>query len=279
MTPTTTSPLSIGRVTLTVHDLDAVSAYYQRAIGLHLLTTDADTVRLGVGATVLLELRRDSSARRRSPREAGLFHTAFLLPSRGDLGRWLRSATEARADIAGASDHLVSEAIYLSDPEGNGVEVYADRPASAWRWRDGSVQMATEPLDVEDLARAAGGEPWRGVPDGSVVGHVHLQVGAIEPAETFYAGILGLDVTCRYPGATFYAAGGYHHHIATNVWNSRGAGPRAYPSTGLADVEIVLQPGLRDAVASRSGRPANAPASDALSLRDPWGASLSLTAG
>lgn len=270
--PATTrdTSLAMGRVALTVNDLDQVASFYRQAVGLHLLRQDGETAELGAEGTVLLELRADRAARRRGSREAGLFHTAFLLPTRADLGRWAKHAMATRPPVVGASDHLVSEAIYLTDPEGNGVEIYADRPASDWRWSEGTVQMATEALDLQSLVAAAGAAPWQGFPGGASVGHVHLQVGALGPAEAFYADRLGLDITCRYPGGTFYAANGYHHHIATNIWNSRGAGERAYPSTGLAEVEIRLGAarlaGLAGAATAR------------LELADPWGTRIALVA-
>ena len=269
--------LEMGRVALTVNDLDSVSAFYQRAVGLHLLRGDSEWAELGAGAAVLLELRRDKAARRRSPREAGLFHTAFLLPTRADLGRWTRNAGSIRTAIVGASDHDVSEAIYLSDPEGNGVEIYADRPESTWLWTDGVVAMSTKPLDIDDLMASAGDDPWTGFPDGAKVGHVHLQVGAIPTAEAFYSEVLGLDITCRYQGGTFYAADGYHHHIATNIWNSRGATERTYPSTGLADVEIHVSTARLAAARSRAASPDTA-LPERLDLRDPWGTSITLLA-
>lgn len=277
-TPATPKPaiLAMGRVALTVNDLDSTSAFYQRAVGLHLLRSDAEVAELGTGDAVLLELRRDKNARRRSAREAGLFHTAFLLPTRADLGRWTKHAATTRSPIVGASDHDVSEAIYLSDPEGNGVEIYADRPVSTWRWSDGTVAMATNALDIEDLIASAGDGTWQGFPTGATVGHVHLQVGAIAPAEEFYGEVLGLAVTCRYPGGTFYAADGYHHHVATNIWNSRGAAERQYPSTGLADVEIHLDAARRAAVLDRAG--ADAAGGARLTLRDPWGTAITLVA-
>ncbi|CAH1688146.1 Catechol-2,3-dioxygenase [Hyphomicrobiales bacterium] len=274
---TTPSTLAMGRVALTVNDLDSVSAFYQRVVGLHLLRGDSEYAELGIGDAVLLELRRDKAARRRSPREAGLFHTAFLLPTRADLGRWTRNAGSTRTPIVGASDHDVSEAIYLSDPEGNGVEIYADRPADSWRWTDGAVAMSTKPLDIEDLLASAGDDPWKGFPEGAKVGHVHLQVGALPPAETFYGETLGLDITCRYQGGTFYAADGYHHHIATNIWNSRGATERTYPSTGLADFEIHVVPSRLAAVGALA-ESANVASPKRLDLRDPWGTSITLLA-
>ena len=141
---------AIGKVVLTVNDLDAVSSFYQQSVGLHLLKGDAASVELGAGGKTLLELRRDASARRRSPREAGLFHTAFLLPARSDLGRWIRHAIETQARVVGASDHAVSEALYLSDPEGNGVEIYTDRAILEWRWR---TDMSTCP-PISSTSRA-----------------------------------------------------------------------------------------------------------------------------
>lgn len=278
------TPFSIGRVALTVHDLDAVGAFYERAVGLARLGGDGESARYGApsgapsgaGDATLLELRRDPAARRRSPREAGLFHTAFLLPARGDLARWTNHAIADRTPLAGASDHGVSEAFYLSDPEGNGVEIYADRPAATWRRSAAGIEMVTEPLDVGDLRASAGDAAWRGVPEGATVGHVHLQVGTIPAAEAFYFGVLGLPVTARYPGGSFYAADGYHHHLATNVWNSRGAGARSYPSTGLADVEIRLDPARRAAIAARAG--VADPGQGPLELRDPWGTAITLAA-
>ncbi|WP_293854310.1 VOC family protein [uncultured Alsobacter sp.] len=268
--------LALGRVVLTVKNLDAVQAFYERAVGLHVLRRDGDRVELGVGDAVLLELRRDASARVRSPREAGLFHTAFLLPSRADLGRWVKHAAATRAPVVGASDHAVSEAIYLSDPEGNGVEIYVDRPAATWRRNGHEVEMTTEQLDIDDLVAQAGARAWAGFPEGSTVGHVHLQVGAIPPAEAFYAGVLGFDLTCRYPGGSFYASDGYHHHLATNVWNSRGAGPRELPSTGLAEVEIRADRSRIEAVRQRATDAAGD--GERLVLRDPWGTSVALVA-
>lgn len=267
--------LAMGRVALTVHDIDRVAAFYQQAIGLHLLRRDGETAEFGAAGDVLLELRHDPAARRRSPREAGLFHTAFLLPDRTDLARFVQHLAETRTPVVGASDHEVSEAIYLSDPEGNGVEVYADRPASAWEWSNGLVRMSTDALDIPGLVASAGDTLWGGFPAGSKVGHVHLQVGAITPAEAFYAGTLGLAVTCRYPGATFFAADGYHHHIATNIWNSRGAEPRSYPSTGLTEVEIRISPERLAAVRERAAA-SGARGEGELVLQDPWNTAISL---
>lgn len=268
MTPASTPDFAMGRVALTVRDLAAISDYYQKTVGLQLLASDGESATLGAGSLALLELRLDKAARIRSPREAGLFHTAFLLPTRGDLARWTQSAIDNRYPVTGASDHAVSEAIYLTDPEGNGIEIYADRPQAQWRWSEGKVSMGTEHLDIGDLLTTAEGRKWQGAPEGTIVGHVHLQVGAVPEAEAFYASQLGLDITTNYTGAAFYSANGYHHHIATNTWNSRGAGVRDYPSTGLAEMEIRLGAERLAAITARTGTNGV--------LRDPWGTEIAL---
>ncbi|TNC73706.1 VOC family protein [Rubellimicrobium roseum] len=265
---TASAPLEIGRVALTVNDLAAVQGFYEQALGLSRLGGDGDNALLGAGDRVLLELRQDRAARRSSRREAGLFHTAFLLPSRAALGRWLRHAAETGVPVQGASDHLVSEAVYLADPEGNGIEVYADKPRAVWPVEDGAIRMDTLPMDVTGVAGAADG-PWRGAPEGTVVGHVHLQVGAVPEAEAFYHGTLGFEIVTHYPGASFLGSGGYHHHLGANVWNSRGAARRSYPSTGLADLQILAEPAALAPILGRTG--------GAMSLADPWGTSVSLT--
>ncbi|MDB6453260.1 VOC family protein [Falsirhodobacter sp. 20TX0035] len=228
----------IGRVTLTVNDLPKMTAFYRDALGLNVLSADTAEALLGADAPLLV-LRADPAARRPEGREAGLFHTAFLLPERRDLASWLLHAVGSRLPLAGASDHDVSEALYMHDPEGNGIEVYWDRPRSDWAWTDGIVRMGTYPLDLDALAQT--GQRWSGAPSSTTVGHVHLQVGALPVAEEFWTG-QGADITHRYPGGTFFGWNGYHHHIATNVWNSRGAVPRSFPSTGLAEVEILGLP-------------------------------------
>ncbi|WP_370675058.1 VOC family protein [Pleomorphomonas sp. PLEO] len=268
--------LAMGRVTLTVNDIDKIGAFYERAVGLHRLSSDGTASLYGAGGSVLLELRQDKAARRRSPREAGLFHVAFLLPSRQDLARWTRFAAESHTPVVGASDHGVSEAIYLTDPEGNGVEIYSDRPAPAWKRQGNMIEMPSDALDIEDLLADTGSGRWQGFPNASKVGHVHLQVGAIAPAEQFYSGILGLGITCRYPGGTFFAADGYHHHIATNIWNSRGADVRDYPSTGLASLDIHVGQDRLKEIHTRAQMPLAS--ADHLVLPDPWGTKIVLVA-
>ena len=260
-------PISVAGVALTVHDLSRVGDYYQRAIGLSRIAGDGESLTLGAGGRPLLELRRDPAARQRGPREAGLFHTAFLLPARADLGRWARHAIAGRIPVQGMSDHLVSEAIYLADPEGNGIEIYADRPRADWTWQGGQVAMATEPLDLDGLLAAASGH-WTGAPEGSLIGHVHLQVGSVPEAEAFYRDRLGFAVTTHYPGAAFFSTGGYHHHLAANVWNSRNASMRQLPSTGLTELRLAIREPER--LADLGG--------DGARFADPWGTEVRIAA-
>lgn len=275
------APMRIATVRLRVRDLEAVSAFYRNTLGLRPLESGQGHLVLGTDRTPLLELAGDPALAPRDPRQAGLFHTAFLMPSRADLARWLAAAGQAGVPLQGASDHRVSEALYLSDPEGNGVEVYADRPVSRWRTPEGDVHMTTEPLDIQDLLKAAGSAAWSGFPEGGSIGHVHLQVGDTETADGFYRDILGFDIAARYPGASFYGAGGYHHQLAGNVWNSRGAGARPTTMAGLDAVEIVVRDrSTRDAIARRAaeaGLPLDRKEPGRLSLQDPWGTRIILT--
>lgn len=183
------APIDVGHVALVVRDLDKVATFYQQVLSLETVSSDGEVRRLGAKGATLLELRQDKAARVRDPREAGLFHTAFLLPSHQDLANWLGHVARIRAPIQGASDHLVSEAIYLADPEGNGIEVYADTPRDTWQHSAAGIVMSTDHLDLNALLSDADAD-WKGMPEGSVIGHVHLQVGAIPEAEAFYTGVL-----------------------------------------------------------------------------------------
>jgi len=263
--------MQIGLVSLNVRQLDPVADYYRHLLGLDIVGRDGNVLRLGVGGNALLELRGDESLVQRDPRAAGLFHTAFLMPDRESLASWLRHVASARIGVDGASDHLVSEAVYLHDPEGNGIEVYADRPRTAWT-RDGKqIAMATEKLDIPGLLDLAPSKAWSGAPEGLFVGHMHLQVGDNSIAEPFYSGVLGTEITAHYPGASFYGAGGYHHQLATNIWSSRGAGPTPAHSAGLAGFELIL-----DTASQRDGILQRAQAS-ADTIKDPWGLQIALS--
>lgn len=274
------APMRIGRVTLKVRDLDKVSDFYRDTVGLAVLAKDSRRAILGTDRTPLLVLEGDPSVAPSDRHQAGLFHTAFLLPTRADLARWLRHVADARVPLQGASDHIVSEALYLSDPEGNGIEVYVDRPVPEWLDPIGNIQMTTDPLDVQDLLAAGEGSVWNGFPENGSIGHVHLRVGDTAEADRFYRDVLGFDVTVDYPGASFYGSGGYHHQLAGNVWNSRGASRRPDGAAGIDTVEIIIRDAsVIEAVRARAeaaGLPTQADGDGATALRDPWGTSIKL---
>ncbi len=275
------APLRIGTVTLRARDLPGVADFYQRILGLNLLGMEAERAVLGGGGEPLLFLKGDPALAPPDPRQAGLFHTAFLLPSRADLARWLAHAARTGIRLQGASDHIVSEALYLADPEGNGIEVYADRPAAEWQTPPGTVRMATDPLDLDALRLSAGDTRWTGFPEGGCIGHVHLRVGETGTADRFYSDILGLDIAARYPGASFYGSGGYHHQLAGNVWNSRGAGARPAWTAGLAELTLITrEPGCRDAILRRANKAGTTVTTTAHGpvLHDPWGTRVALGA-
>jgi len=268
----------IGSVHLTVRDLDEQRSFYERALGLEVLQSEGQTVRLGPpGGAVILELTGDPDAARRPHGTTGLYHLAVLVPTRADLGQALRRVVEAGWRFTGASDHLVSEALYLNDPEGNGIEIYRDRPRDEWpRSDEGVIQMATLPLDLDGVlgeVDATQPLPPR-MPDGTYIGHVHLQVANLHDAESFYAGALGFDVMVRtYPGALFVSAGGYHHHIGLNTWESAGASPPPERSTGLRSFEVVLpsaEEAERVAAHARSAGAEVNTADGATIVLDPW---------
>lgn len=275
----TAAPMRIGAVRLKVRDLRAVSAFYQSVLGLTPVATGEDRITLGPSGTPLLEFVGDPDLAPLDPRQAGLFHTAFLMPTRADLARWVVHVAEARLPLQGASDHIVSEALYLADPEGNGIEVYADRPVSNWHGESGDIRMSTDPLDLQDLLQSAEGIKWSGFPDAGSVGHVHLQVGDTADADAFYGDVLGLDIAARYPGASFYGSGGYHHQLAGNVWNSRSAGKRIEGIAGLDAVEIIVRAAADlAAIAARADSASIKIIKDTggLTLHDPWGTAITL---
>ena len=266
----------IGRVTLQVGDLARSLAYYERVLGFRVLERSAARAILGdqAGERTLIELRERSGANP-VPRRGrlGLYHYAILLPDRAHLGRLLRHLAEL-GERAGMSDHLVSEALYLSDPDGLGIEVYADRPRGGWRLNGQELAMATDPLNVEDLLQAAGAERWTGMPAGTVIGHVHLYVGDLDQAAAFYHEGLGLDkIVWSYPGALFLSAGGYHHHLGTNTW-AQGAPPATDADARLLEWEVLV-PSSEDASAALSSLTKSGVAveraADGGTARDPWG--------
>jgi catechol 2,3-dioxygenase len=242
-------------VALTVRDLEPAVAFYRDALGLVPRRSGEGAVSLLAGPTELVALQGDPSAARLDRTASGLFHLALRFATRSELAAALVRFVQAGGRLDGASDHLVSEALYLHDPEGNGIELYWDRPRSDWPVENGQLQMATLPLDLQDLLGELEGAlsvPAE-APAATVMGHVHLQVAEIAPAETFWHGVVGFDVTVGgYPGALFVSAGGYHHHLGLNTWNSRGQGPAVPGSVGLRSLEIVLpDAAARDAVLER----------------------------
>ena len=267
----------VGVVRLQVRDLARSRQYYETVLGLSVLRQDGDVLHLGPeGGARLVELheRPDAAPVPRRGR-LGLYHYALLVPDRGALGRFIRHLA-ALGVRAGMSDHLVSEAVYLNDPDGLGIEVYADRPRATWRYERGQLAMDTRPLDVDDVLNVAGSELWAGFPNGTVVGHIHLHVGDLERAEAFYSTGLGFDKTVwSYPGALFLSAGGYHHHLGLNTW-AAGAPPAAESDARLLEWELVVPPGHGRAPLANL-------AATGVSLeqtgnggvvRDPWGTAL-----
>lgn len=273
----------LGPVRLQVAELERSVAFYRDVLGLRLLAREGARASLAAhgDGRVLVELSARPGARPAGHAgRLGLYHFAVLLPDRASLGRFVRhlAGTGVRA---GAGDHRVSEAFYLSDPDGLGIEVYADRPRGEWRRVGRELVLATDPVDVEGLLRAAGDAPWSGMPAGTRVGHVHLHVGSLERASAFFSEGLGFDrVTWSYPGALFLGAGGYHHHLGTNTW----AGPAAHPprddDARLLEWTIELPDAASVAAAGRSladsGHPPEREADGEVVARDPWGTRLRL---
>lgn len=272
----------IGLVRLQVSDLARSVAYYERVLGMRTLSREAGTAQLGAveGDTPILELHEKKGINP-VPRRGrlGLFHFAILLPDRASLGRFLAHLNDIGA-YAGMSDHLVSEALYLTDPDGLGIEVYADRPRSTWQYQNGEMMMATNPLDVPSVIAAGGATRWTGMPNGTRMGHVHLHVGDLEQGAAFYHNALGFDkVVWSYPGALFLSAGGYHHHLGTNTW-AAGAPSATDDDARLIDWALVLPDAKHVADAASSveragGSIERLPNGDVLA-RDQWGTTVRL---
>jgi catechol 2,3-dioxygenase len=267
----------VGTVELQVTDLEQSVEFYRDFLGFAELSSDANGAVLGVDDNALVELRTGAKNPLRG-RRLGLYHFAILLPDRASLGRVLEHLVRNGVQ-PGASDHLVSEALYLNDPDGLGIEIYRDRPRSEWSVAGRQLSMATEPLDFDAVLDAGGTKEWTGMPNGTTIGHVHLHVANIEEAKAFYHDAVGLDVVVwSYPGALFLSAGGYHHHLGTNTW----AGPRAMPpepdEPQLVRWQLVL-PNATDVVNAASNIAAKGysvtPEEPGGSIaQDPWGTAL-----
>jgi len=256
----------MGAVTLLVGDLDGMTAFYRDVITLQVLSAEGDEVVLGRAGRPVVVLRHEPALRHASAGAAGLFHTAILFETQEALAAALYSvAQRAPHTFTGSADHLVSQAFYLTDPEGNGIEIYADRMPTEWK-RDGDqIAMATQRMDIAGVRGSvpAGDAGWQGAPENSVVGHVHLRVGDPAAAEDWWHRTLGFDTMAKYGAqAVFLSTGGYHHHVGANTWQSTGAGQRDKGRSGLAWVELLSS----DAKARAS-------------YEDPWGTEIRVVPG
>lgn len=275
--------LRLGRVRLQIADLDRSLDYYQRVIGFQAIAKTPSSAVVGaqLDDTPLVELiERSGSTPVPRRGRLGLFHYAILLPDRPALGRFVTHLGEI-GEYAGMSDHRVSEAIYLNDPDGLGIEVYADRPRESWRIERGLLAMTTEPLDVQSLVQAGRGEPWTGAPPGTRIGHVHLHVNDLATAAAFFHEGLGLDkVMLQYPGALFLSAGGYHHHLGTNTWAAGAARPNEGDARLLEwTVQLPAHNDVDAAARALTSRGflVEREGDDAVSV-DPWGTRVRITA-
>jgi catechol 2,3-dioxygenase len=245
---------AVGAVHLVVADLERSLAYYAGAVGLAVVAREAGCARIGVGDRVLVVLEEQPGARPVSG-HTGLYHFALLVPERVDLARWLAHAARERVPLVGLADHFVSEALYLTDPDGHGIEIYWDRPRQLW---EGQVaeRMTTERLNTTDLLNELedpAREPFEGLAPGTVMGHVHLKVAGISETVAFYQDVLGLGLMARLGHrAAFFGAGGYHHHIGANTWESAGAPPPSADATRLKHLTVALPDNAeREAVRAR----------------------------
>jgi catechol 2,3-dioxygenase len=229
----------IGSLTLAVRDLEHMSLFYRNVIGLSELTQRDQQIDLGVNGDVLVRLLGKPDGKR-YPRSPGLFHLAIRLPGRRDLAHWFSHLLQAQYPLDGAGDHLVSEALYLTDPEGNGIEMYCDRPRDRWEFDEKGVKMDTLAVDLKSLQADVPDQPFKQLPAGTSIGHLHLRVNNVEKAVEFYRDVLGFQLMALWPGAGFLSAGGYHHHIGVNMWNSKDAPPPPPDSLGLVNYSIQL---------------------------------------
>jgi catechol 2,3-dioxygenase len=281
-----TTPVHVDQAALRVRDLKSMTAYYQTMLGLEIIEQDdvsGDRIVLGAGGSPLLHLVQAKDAAFETPGSAGLFHIAYLMPDRGDLARWLVHVAQRQFPITGFADHSVSEAVYLTDPEGNGVEVYWDRPHEMWTWDGEVVTMGTSPLDVDDIVANTdiSRDTYTKAPANLRIGHIHLRVGEIGKARAFYGDLIGLSSTQgSRDDSGFFSSGHYHHHLAFNTWQSAGAGMRAETETGLdwfsleyaqkSDL-LALKEKLKQASVSFTR------AVDHIDILDPWGTNVRLT--
>lgn len=280
ITPTLPAALQLGPVHLVVADLTRARDWYTHHLGLHVMSEDEGTVHLGDGVQSVLVLTEDRKAGAPGA-QAGLYHVALLYPSRQELARAAMRLATYRTPIEGASDHRTHEAIYLSDSEGNGLELAADRPRDQWP-ADLGYSRGPAPLDVANLLATIDGEPLTPqIGDGLRTGHLHLHVGDVDQAIAFYRDVLGFHVTANLGSAVFFAAGDYHHHLGANVWRGRGVGPVSDHVVGLGHWSAVLPTAEDVAGVAARARAAGAPVVEmdgTVTVADPWGMRLQLTA-
>lgn len=225
----------IGTIHLNVRDLKGQLAFYQNVLGMQVLQETADTVTLGAAGLALVTLHHTPLAQRE--RSAGLYHFAVLLPGRPELGQFIRHIAEKRIAVQGASDHHVSEALYMADPEGNGIEIYRDRPRAEWQVGN-QIQMTTHAMDVEGVVSEALPEPFTVLPAGTIMGHIHLHASDVPASHSYYLNTVGMDHIQNYPGASFMSFDGYHHHVAVNAWAGQGIAPNRPDTLGLRSYEL-----------------------------------------
>jgi catechol 2,3-dioxygenase len=275
--------LRLGPVRLEIADLARSVSYYTKVIGLRVLQQSATRATLGAHGeeAPLVELNEVPGAKEHPyNRRLGLYHFAILLPTRGDLARFVSHLSHINA-YAGQADHFVSEAFYLRDPDGLGIEVYADRPRSEWPVVNGKLEMGLDPIDMNSLLAAAEGTKWNGTPAGTVIGHVHLHVGDLDEGEKFYHRAVGLDLTASLPSALFLSAGGYHHHLGANTWAGTGPTPKQGDARLLEWTMMFPDISSTDAAAKSigdAGYPVVREGSEYL-VTDPWGTGFRIRAG
>ncbi|MGI2035261.1 VOC family protein [Rhizobium panacihumi] len=279
-----TTPIHCGEVALRVRNLDNMVAYYRAVLGLAELSRTSEGATLGAGKTPLLHLIAAADAKIEPITSAGLYHVAYLMPNREELARWLVHIAMTQVPVSGFADHNVSEAVYLTDPEGNGIEVYHDRPRESWQWTDGVVTMGTQQLDVDGILALVDTtrDTFTGAPDLMRIGHMHLKVGDLRKGDAFYGAAAGLVHTRKgREDAAFLSSGGYHHHVAMNMWHSKGAGDRESGRTGLAWFSLtVADEDTLNAQRQRFEAAGFAPKALAngsgFEVTDPWGTGLRL---
>lgn len=268
----------MGMLSLTVADLDRSLDFYTSSIGFERLEREDGEATLGAGGKPLLHLveRQGATGWPRGGRGyTGLYHFAVLLPTRADLGAWVKHWLSLGHPI-GQGDHLVSEALYLEDPDGHGIEIYRDRPREQWTWEDGRVQMGAGPVDIQGMVEEAdsAGVVFSGLPSGTRLGHMHLQVGDIPEAARFYSEVVGFDIVAEMPTALFVSAGGYHHHLAVNTWHSLGADqpPDGSVKLNYFTIQLPTEEALEEVVERLRQAGAEFRQEDErLVLDDPWG--------